>query len=46
MNLRQVSCGVSGDEFADASGCNAARALVRTLRVFEKRNPERLGEIL
>jgi hypothetical protein len=46
MNLWQVPGRVSGDEFADTGRRDTARALIRTLRVFEERNPERLGEIL
>jgi hypothetical protein len=46
MNLGQISRRVSGDEFANACSRDAARALVRALRVFEQRNPKRLGEVL
>jgi hypothetical protein len=37
---------MSGNEFADASGRDSARTLVRILRVFEKRDPERFSEVL
>jgi hypothetical protein len=46
VNLWQVSRRVSGDEFANASSSDAARALVCAFGVFEERSPQRVRKIL